>query len=85
MMARGPEHWRGYLGQRFEVRATRPVNGSEPPKFERFIVGWTEQQGGGALVRMVQRHPSWRRPTVVDLGEEEWRRHPGKDLEREEP
>lgn len=74
----------GYMGQRYEIRATRTVNGSEPPELERFVVGWTELEDGGALVRMVQRHPDWRKPKVVDLGEEEWKREAAKDLHKDE-
>lgn len=56
----------GYKGQRYEVRATRP-NGE---LLERFVVGWTDQEDGGSLVAGVKKHPSWRLPRVVDLGED---------------
>lgn len=84
MPCRTRKNTSGYMGQRYEVRATRMVNGSEPVEYERFVVGWTDLEDGGALVRMVQRHPQLGRPTVVDLGEDEWKREAARDLHKEE-
>lgn len=73
----------GYLGQRFEVVAKRPPDGSlVGAATEKFIVGWTDQEDGGALVRIVKEHPSWRDPEVHDLGEsdDDLCREPGSGL-----
>jgi hypothetical protein len=43
-----------------------------------FVVGWTEQEDGGSLVKMVNAHPTWRDPRVVDLGEDMWSRMPNQ-------
>jgi hypothetical protein len=45
---------------RYEVRA---LDGAGAP----FTVGWTDDSKGGALVTMVEKHPSWHSPRVVDL------------------
>ena len=73
----------GYLGQRFEVVAKRPPEGSpQGVSTEWFVVGWTDQENGGALVRVVKEHPVWREPVVYDLGEndDDLRREPGAGL-----
>lgn len=69
----------GYQGQRYEVRALRPkgdaIGGAST---EPFVVGWTDQEDGGSLVKMVERHPSWHSAKVVDLGENEVFREAGQ-------
>jgi hypothetical protein len=50
----------GDKGQRYEVRAQDKAESQE------FVVGWTEEKNGGGLVEMVNRHPSWHSPRVVD-------------------
>lgn len=77
----------GYAGQRYEVRALRPRLGAlSGPAEEPFVVGWTEQEDGGALVGMVMAHPAWRSPKVVDLGENLFDRKPGNlDWDGSEP
>lgn len=71
----------GYQGQRYEVVALRPPGDSPAGRpTEKFIVGWTDLEDGGGLVRGVKVHPSWRDPVVVDLGEDKWKRQPGKGL-----
>lgn len=68
----------GYKGQRYEVRALRPKGDAiDGAATEPFVVGWTEQEDGGGLVKMVRRHPTWRSAVVVDLGAEFWDRSPG--------
>ena len=72
----------GYAGQRYEVQAKRPPGDSiDGAATEVFVVGWTNQEDGGALVRMVDAHPSWHSARVFDLGQDEWERQPG-DLTR---
>jgi len=34
---------------------------------ERKVFRWTNEPDGGALVRMVEKHPSWHSPEVKDL------------------
>jgi hypothetical protein len=51
-------------GYRYEVRC---LDG----KGESMVVGWTDLADGGALVKMVERHPSWSAPRVIDLRPEE--------------
>ena len=51
-----------------------------PRRRDEFVVGWTNQEDGAALVRMVNLHPDWNEPRVLDLGEDEWRREPAAGL-----
>lgn len=46
-------------GQRFEVRA-RDDAGKE------FVLGWTDSRAGSPLVELVNRHPKWSEPRVID-------------------
>lgn len=74
----------GYDGQRYEVRAMRPqydVPGGAR-KHEEFVVGWTNQDDGGRLAKMVSLHPTWHSARVYDLGEEEFERRPTERLVR---
>lgn len=74
----------GFDGQRYEVRAMRPqydVPGGAR-KHEEFVLGWTNQADGGALVRMVNVHPTWHTARVYDLGAEEFERRPTERLVR---
>lgn len=67
----------GYRGQRYEVRALRPVDDlPDGPATQPFVVGWTEQSDGGGLISMIERHPTWRSAKIVDLGEDYWKREP---------
>lgn len=69
------------MGQRYEVRAKRPPGDAlDGVATEPFVVGWTELEDGGALVRIVEKHPTWKSPEVVDLGAEEFEREPGRGL-----
>jgi hypothetical protein len=52
----------GYKGQRYQVFAKDEAEDQE------FEVGWTDAPDGGALVKMVNAHPSWHSPRVADLG-----------------
>jgi hypothetical protein len=36
---------------------------------ERSVIGWTKDPTGGALVRLVDAHPSWFAPRVRDIRE----------------
>ncbi len=72
-------HNLGYRGQRYEVRALRPKRDAiDGATVEPFIVGWTDQEDGGTLVKMVEDHPSWTSAKVIDLGEELFEREPGQ-------
>ena len=51
-----------------------------PHRWGEFVVGWTNQEDGSALVRMVNLHPVWKEPRVLDLGEDEWKREPAKGM-----
>lgn len=67
----------GYKGQRYEVRALRPPMGSPiGESTEPFVVGWTDDPAGGALIQMVNRHPSWSAPKIIDLGADPFKRQP---------
>lgn len=75
----------GYMGQRYEVRAKRPPHDVPAgASTEEFVVGWTDQEDGGALVKMVERHPSWTGAKVIDLGPDDdegnFDRKPAKGL-----
>ena len=48
----------GDRGQRYEVKAN--IND------EVTTVGWTQKEDGGGLVKMVNLHPSWHSPVVID-------------------
>ena len=50
----------GYKGQRYEVWA------KDGSGFD-FPVGWTNSPDGGGLRRMIESHPSWHSPRVLDL------------------
>lgn len=66
------------MGQRYEVRAKRPPDDlPNGPATEPFVVGWTDLEDGGALVRIVEKHPTWISPEVVDLGADEALREHG--------
>lgn len=47
-------------GQLFEVTCEGMEKG-------RSIIGWTSEADGGALVRMVNSHPTWADPQVRDI------------------
>lgn len=51
----------GDHGQRYEVRALDADNNDI-----EFVVGWTNEAGGGDLVRGVNAHPAWHSPRVID-------------------
>ena len=53
----------GYAGQRYEVSCL----GFGADDSERRVVGWTNNPTGGALVEIVDLHPSWHSPEVKDL------------------
>lgn len=50
----------GYAGQRYEVRYT---DGDGKEK----TAGWSEQADGGGIVRMINLHPVWHSPKIIDL------------------
>lgn len=54
----------GDKGQRYEVRAMVEINGQD----EEHVVGYTDDETGGGLVRMLKLHPSWHSPRVIDRG-----------------
>lgn len=74
----------GYRCQRYEVRAMRPK--ADVPlavgdvEWEEFVVGWTEQEDGGSLVKGVNLHPTWHSARVHDLGEDLFERQPTMEM-----
>lgn len=51
----------GYSGQKYCVTALDHAG-------ETFVAGWTDAADGGALVRMIEKHPSWHHPLVQEAG-----------------
>ncbi len=51
---------KGDKGQRYEVHAETEA------ECEDFIVGWTERADGEPLVGVINAHPSWHSPRVID-------------------
>lgn len=51
----------GWQGQRYEVSAH--VKGFTD---ERKVIGWTDAEDGGALVKMINLHPGYDGPRVYD-------------------
>lgn len=51
----------GDKGLRYEVRF-KDSNGEE------HTLGWTDDPAGGGFVEMIERHPAWHSPTVIDRG-----------------
>lgn len=54
----------GYAMQNYEVRCT--YNGQED-----FVLGWTNLEDGGPLVKFIEKHPSMDYPVVIKLTDED--------------